>query len=288
LVDGARRRVVLDERVIERLRKSLEAVDGLVFAALFGSLATRGFSLHDVDVAVKASGRDKYEVLLEVAERVAGELGVSVDLVDVVDLDRASLELKKRVVEEGLVLVDRGYWRRLAEEVARRYPEYAEHLEFSIKEWLSSPDPTRIDVGVLKRRMDFIRSETEFLEEYVLSKDPAEVAESPVYRRLLERSYQLIVEAMVDVCRHVVSAKGWSPAYSSREYVEECARRGVVSRDLGQEIVRAIGLRNIIIHRYLEVDYSRLYREAVKLAALAREFEKQLVQFIRREVGLRP
>jgi len=274
----------VDGRAIERLRERLGRVRGLAFAAIIGSVARRGYSHHDVDVAVKARAEDKYSVLLDVLDAVSEALGVSADRVDLVDLDRADLDLKRAVLEGGVVLVDRGYLGQLAREVARRYPEYHEYRELSLREWLSSSDPSSVDAGVVKRRLDFIRSEVEFMEQYVLSRSAEEVRGSPVLRRLLERGYQLVVEAMVDVCRHVASAKGWGPAFSARDFVERCVERGVLSAEVGREVARAIALGNIIVHRYLDVDYERLYAEARGLARLAREFERQVVEFVRADL----
>ena len=39
-------------------------------------------------------------------------------------------------------------------------------------------------------------------------------------------------------------------------------RRGVISPDVYKEMVRLVGLRNLIVHRYWEVDDLRVYREA--------------------------
>jgi uncharacterized protein YutE (UPF0331/DUF86 family) len=44
-------------------------------------------------------------------------------------------------------------------------------------------------------------------------------------------------------------------------------------------------LRKIIIHRYLAVDYEKLYEQALKLVEHASEFELYLREFIRKEAG---
>lgn len=87
----------------------------------------------------------------------------------------------------------------------------------SIREWLSSRDPTSVDLEVVKRRVDFIKSEASFLEEYVLSKSPSEVEGSPVLRRLLERGYHPIVEALLDVCRRIAPPMVGGPCFTARE-----------------------------------------------------------------------
>jgi len=274
----------LDDAIVARLRERLEAVRGLVFAALFGSIVKRRIG-HDIDIATAfdSGSRDRYEVLLGIAHIVADVFNAEPEAVDVIDLERASIDLKKKVLEEGMVLIDRGYLARLVKEVEKLYPEYHEYARLSIEEWLRSRDPAEIDVDVVKRRLDFVRSEVEFLEAHILSKGLEEVSSSPILRRLLERSFQLIIEAMIDTCRHITSAKVWRPAYTSRDFLLRCGEHGVIERSLAEAIASMVVLRNIIIHRYLEIDYAKLYVETKKLVDVAKTFERQVVDYLRRE-----
>ncbi|MCE4613578.1 MAG: DUF86 domain-containing protein [Desulfurococcales archaeon] len=269
--------------LVGRLRGVASRHPEVVFLAVVRSVARRGFSAHDIDVAVKLSGGRKYDVLARLAAEISRELGVPDDRVDIIDLDRADPEIKAEVARSPIIVVDRGYYGELVREVERVFREYGEYRELSLREWLGSRDPTSIDALVVKRRLDFVRSEAGFLREHVLSKSAGEVKASPLLSRVLERSYQLIVEALVDVARHIVSSMGWGPCFTAQEYVEKLAERGVIHRELADEIARRVRIRNIIIQRYLDVDHEHLYRDAAKLIELAAEFERHVVDFIRRQ-----
>jgi predicted nucleotidyltransferase len=67
--------------VIEKLRQLLADFPEVVFAVLFGSLATKGFSVHDVDIAVKVEAEDKYVILAKLVEEVSEVLGVEGGLI---------------------------------------------------------------------------------------------------------------------------------------------------------------------------------------------------------------
>ncbi|MCX8204986.1 MAG: DUF86 domain-containing protein [Candidatus Nezhaarchaeota archaeon] len=273
----------LDQRALEKLREFFASQPEVVFAAVLGSLASRGFSFHDVDVAVKLMCEDKYAHLSRILDSVAKLFGSDLGSIDLVDLDRADVGLKKRVITEGLVLVDKGYVKEVVEELSNILPEYDEYLSLSIREWLTSRDPTSIDLELIKKRVGFIKSEVSFLKEHVLSKSPLEVSGSPILKRLLERSYHLVVEAFVDICRHIASVKGWRPSFTAREFIESCGSHGVINGELSSRLIEALKLRNIIIHRYMEIDYDRLYAEARSLVRLAEDFEKQLIAFLKKE-----
>lgn len=99
---------------------------GARFAYLFGSRATgekrRG---SDADVAVMPAGELSLLELGRLADKLAGALGVPD--VDLVLLDRASLELRGRVVQAGHLIFSVDEPRRVAFEVRTR-SEYFDYL----------------------------------------------------------------------------------------------------------------------------------------------------------------
>ncbi|MFQ6086253.1 MAG: DUF86 domain-containing protein [Candidatus Bathyarchaeia archaeon] len=61
-------------------------------------------------------------------------------------------------------------------------------------------------------------------------------------------------EAMLDACRHVVSAKGWGPAETYGEYLDLMRERNALSRDVAASMRRYVAWRNILAYRYIGVD----------------------------------
>jgi len=266
---------------LERLRELADKHPEVAFLAVTGSVARRGFSVHDVDIAVKLSeAPNRYGALASILTSVSRALGVPEECIDLVDLDRADVELKASILRNSIVVIDRGYYAELIKEL-EVLREYGELRELSIREWLYSCDPTSIDVSIVKRRFDLVKSEIEFLENYILGKPVGEVKSSPILSRALERSYQLIVEALADIARHIVSSMGWSPCFTASECIERLAEKNVIPEQLAEELVRRVKTRNILIHRYLEVDYDELFNDAPKLIDLAHRFERHVVEFLR-------
>ena len=276
------------EEVLRKASKAIANVEDVDLAVLFGATAKKGSSLHDVDIAVwLTGGADRLRTLANVVLSVSNALGVLEDRIDVVDLDRAGIDLKKEIVESGLVLFDRSdRLKILVEEVTAKHPVYSELESFSIREWLSSSDPSSINVEVIKRRLEFVKAETDFLRGKVLAHRPEEIRESPELKRLLERGFQLVVEAMLDICRHIVSAKGWGPAYTYTDYIERMKERGALAERISTKLVRFIAIRNIVVHRYLEVDYGELYSESGELEKLGKEFEVCIANLLKKQTEM--
>ena len=275
--------ITLDENKLKKLKKYFNKLPNVKFAAIVGSIATKGYSFHDIDIVVKINTHDKYTWFLKIIDDIADILNVKPEAIDIIDADKLDLEFKRKVLQTAIILTDRNFLKELINEITRLYPQYYEYQTLSIREWLNSKDPSEIDLNVIKRRLDFIKSEIQFLKQYVLSKNVEEIKTSPILKRLLERSYQLIIEAIIDTCRHIVSAKGWGPAYQASDFIKKCYEHSVINSEIHNYFTKAIKLRNVIVHRYLDIDYDVLYEEAKKLINNAKEFEKQIVNYLKKK-----
>lgn len=99
---------------------------GVEFAYLFGSRATGlATQTSDADVAVMPHGDLSLRAQAALADELARSLGATE--VDVARLDRASLELRGRVVQEGHLLFSANEPARVAFEVKTR-SEYFDYL----------------------------------------------------------------------------------------------------------------------------------------------------------------
>jgi uncharacterized protein YutE (UPF0331/DUF86 family) len=81
-----------------------------------------------------------------------------------------------------------------------------------------------------------------------------------------ERRYQVALQALLDVGSHIVAVRGWRMPEGYRGVVESLALHGVLPADLGDRLAQAAGLRNRLVHGYMEVDRAVLW-ECIPLAA---------------------
>lgn len=272
------------EDLVEVLKNTLGSDSRILLAYLIGSRA-RGATgpLSDIDIALLTKGENG--VLADVGSSIARALAIPQDNVDIVDIAQADLHFKYRVLSEGLKLVDRGrYEENIKEEVNQKYPEVRWLQATNVREWLNLSDPSNVDPIVIKKRLDTVKSEADFLIEEVLSKPANEVASSQILKRLLERSVHIIAEAILDVCRHTVSSKGWGPAETYKDYLRLVAEHRMTPRNFAEEFTKYIEWRNVLVHRYLEINYQKLYRDAQHLAPLAKQFERHVIEFLKKEL----
>jgi len=272
-------KILTRDYVIRKLRETLSRRKEVKLAYLIGSIAERGFSYHDVDVAVllDCDPGDKLRLLGEIHNDICKALSISDDRVDVVPIDDVDWHFKYKIIK-GIKLVDRDNANlQLIRELNAIYPELRLLLDLNLREWIRMDDPRSIDWGIVKKRMDYAFKAIGILNE-ILTKPLEEITSSTILKLAFERLVHIIVESILDVARHIVSVKGWGPAETYRDYIEILYKQGIISPELAEELYKFITWRNILVHRYIEVDYSKLYEDSKKLANIVREFEKQIIK----------
>jgi len=262
-------RSIRRESIIADLAEFFKSFDEVEVAAVFGSLARNEPQARDVDVAVKFSERSDLLSLGFLVSQMAKALGVSEDCIDIIDLDYANPALLFKVLTEGVIVKGGGEALRPLAEKASLYPDALVELRL----WGTlDPDP-KLDAVIVTSRVEEIRRNARFLRDRILCKRPDELDYGEVLA--LERAVHRIIEAMLDICRHMTSVYSLGLAESYGEYPRRLAQAGLMPKELAEELLRLAGLRNILVHRYLETDTEKLYAAAKHIA------EKTAVEFIK-------
>ncbi len=112
---------------------------------------------------------------------------------------------------------------------------------------------------VLRRRLLHLEANLRVLRglaRYTLE----EFLASPERYGATERFLQLAIEAINDMAAHLVADQDWGSFERSRDLVAVFHQRGLVDDALAERWRRMIGFRNLLVHEYLEIDRSRVYR----------------------------
>jgi uncharacterized protein YutE (UPF0331/DUF86 family)/predicted nucleotidyltransferase len=255
--------------VLPRLRELFDKFKSVELVLLFGSLARSGVSAHDVDLALKMAD----ESLLNagyIVSQVARALNISEDAVDVVILDKINPILLSKILNEGIIV-------KLKPEALKEQIERAQLAPDALTEFKmwASIDPN-LDKTIITSRAEEIRRNVVFIKSEILSKN----VEGMGYKDILalERAMHRIIESMLDICRHLVSAHSLGFFESYGEYPRKLAEAGKMPRELTEDLTKLIGLRNILVHRYLEIKRENLYKAAEEIAE---EIASKFIEWLR-------
>lgn len=101
-----------------------------------------------------------------------------------------------------------------------------------------------------------IRNIEEYLDEVklIVSLDTKEIASNVEKLRTLERNFQLVVDAMIDINMHFIAELELESPDSLQNTFEILGRKGIIPYDFSLKIAPVVGLRNKLVHQYEKVD----------------------------------
>jgi uncharacterized protein YutE (UPF0331/DUF86 family) len=86
------------------------------------------------------------------------------------------------------------------------------------------------------------------------------------YKQLIvERLLELIIQISLDLTRHLLKELNRETAKTNADTFIEASEIGIISSELAQDLGNGGKLRNLIVHRYDQVDYEKIFA-AIKVA----------------------
>lgn len=72
--------------------------------------------------------------------------------------------------------------------------------------------------------------------------------------RFLERNFQLIVDTVLDINSHIIAEENLGIPDSYENTLIILGEKNVLPYDFAAKISKAVGLRNLVVHKYEKVD----------------------------------
>lgn len=97
---------------------------------------------------------------------------------------------------------------------------------------------------------------------------------------IVNRRLQIAVESCIDIATHLASGLNLPGQSTSADIFRLLAQEKVIGTELAEKLVKACGLRNILVHQYLKIDYKIVHESSHEGLDDLREFAKQVVDFL--------
>ncbi len=124
---------------------------------------------------------------------------------------------------------------------------------------------TPIDIEIIRRKLSTIMENLDLLRP-ITSLSFADYEEDVYRRKATERMVQIIVEAGVDVCTHLLVGTGHpAPADNYHAFLDLAEKSRVIDLPLAQALAPSAGLRNRLVHEYERIN-DRMVFQAVSRA----------------------
>ena len=86
-----------------------------------------------------------------------------------------------------------------------------------------------------------------------------EYGDDMVTRRAVERTFVNLIQACIDLAKHIRSTESLSPSGTSKREIKALERAEIVSSETREHIEEAVGFRNLLTHRHGEIDHEVVY-----------------------------
>jgi len=73
---------------------------------------------------------------------------------------------------------------------------------------------------------------------------------------------QMAVQNCIDIAAHIISEEGFGVPGSTNEMFYLLEENGYLDRNLTEKMVKAVGLRNLIVHEYSKIELEQIFEIA--------------------------
>lgn len=138
---------------------------------------------------------------------------------------------------------------------------------------------TQLDnVDKIVLRLDKLKEFVKELKEYqgttkeVLEKDNKTSA-------VVDRMLELACESVLDIARLVVTDQRLKIPENSKGYILALGEAGILDKEFAEEFSRIAGFRNILVHMYLDIDYTEVADKVNNKLGDFEKFSQQIAKF---------
>jgi uncharacterized protein YutE (UPF0331/DUF86 family) len=109
--------------------------------------------------------------------------------------------------------------------------------------------------------VDKLRHINQYIEdlEQMRGLSKAEYVDDMVTQRAVERTLMNLIQACIDLAQHVRSTENLSPSGTAKQEIQALVEADIISNETQAKLEEAVGFRNILAHRYGDVDHDVVY-----------------------------
>lgn len=115
-----------------------------------------------------------------------------------------------------------------------------------------------VDDDVIVDKLRYINRYTDDLKQ-IRGMSKEDYVEDMVTQRAVERTLMNLVQACIDLAQHIRSAEDLSPTGTAKQEMQALGNADIISRETQEKMEEAIGFRNILAHRYGDIDHEVVF-----------------------------
>ncbi|QLH76813.1 DUF86 domain-containing protein [Halosimplex rubrum] len=134
------------------------------------------------------------------------------------------------------------------------------------------------DESVVTDKLQHVNEYTSDLKEMRgMSKD--EYMSDVVVQRAVERTFMNLIQSCIDLAQHIRASENLEPSGTAKQEIEALGNGDIISRGTQEKVEEAVGFRNVLAHRYGDVDHDVVYRTLHDDLLWFERFQQEVAQW---------
>ncbi len=113
--------------------------------------------------------------------------------------------------------------------------------------------------------------------------DEDEYLQDLIKRRACEKTVESAIESLIDVAAMVASKERLGLPSDEESIFDMLVNKGILSREVAEKMKDMKGFRNILIHRYGDVENERVYHYLTTCLNDFKDFEKAIMSYVKKK-----
>ncbi|TFG27520.1 DUF86 domain-containing protein [Candidatus Thorarchaeota archaeon] len=136
-----------------------------------------------------------------------------------------------------------------------------------------------VDPLIVKVRLDIILERVTRIKQ-IETMTEEQYLKDELLQGAIERNLQIIAQAIIDICTHLVAHNHWGSPKSYAGAVTIVANHQVIDSALADRLIHLVKLRNVLVHLYLKIDEKIVYQSARSIITDAKLFTDSILEFV--------
>jgi uncharacterized protein YutE (UPF0331/DUF86 family) len=116
-----------------------------------------------------------------------------------------------------------------------------------------------VDSNVILKRVGRIRKCVATLETIRRTHSESKFMADEMVQAAAERNLQVAIQSVLDICNHAVADMKLEVPDEDKQAFQILASHKLIPKTLAGTLTTMTGMRNVLVHEYLEVDHARVY-----------------------------
>lgn len=140
-----------------------------------------------------------------------------------------------------------------------------------------------INIKTLQNLLDYLEGEIKDIEKSRVTLKSLDEKDNSLFTDAIKYRMQVAIEICINMAEHIVAGQNLGKPEFARELFPLLVKEDIIKKDLADKLGKAVGLRNVLVHMYMEVDLTILaYAATIGLNDL-RDFAVAINKFVERQ-----